>query len=190
MCASCHGAFHLASGELRILLATGYTPTHMGGPIDHRNRYGSWPRGIDPLSGLRCHRDFNLVTVRILYALHDIPLDGGAFCAVPGTHKANYPSPFGDDPSTEPGMIGIPLEGGDAIVFTENLRHGGLPSCRDDARKTIHAMFSPAWVGSQSPAHWNGGIYISQATYDRYTPEQRALFCRSTPGVLIIPDSD
>lgn len=185
------GPHHIGSGEIRYRYRGNYTPTHMGGPIDHRNRYEFLGRAVlDPLSGQRPHRDFNLLTVRILYALHDIEMDQGPLCVVPGTHKANFPSPYGDDPSDEPGMIGIPLKAGDAILFTEHLRHAGFPNLRDEARKTIHMMFSPTWVGSQSPAHWNAGVYITQDTYDRYTPAQRALFCRSTPGVLARPGRD
>jgi hypothetical protein len=49
-------------------------------------------------------------------------------------------------------------------------------------------MFGPTWAGSQSPLHWNGGVYLSTHAYERYTPAQRALFPHSTPGVLQPPE--
>src|SRR5579862_2979153 len=178
------GPFHLVSGELRYRYQGNYTLTHMGGPIDHRNRYEFLGHlAYDPFTNRPIYRDFNLLTVRVIYALHDIPTSPGPFCVVHGTHKSNFFSPYGNNPSEEPGMIGVPVDAGDAIVFTENLRHGGLPNQREDPRKTIHLTFSPAWVGSQSPLHWNGGAYVTPETFGRYTPEQRALFPRSASPV-------
>ena len=47
--------------------------------------------------------------VRMIYFLHDVDMDEGPFCVVPGTHKSNYPSPIGGDPDEEPGMVGLPV---------------------------------------------------------------------------------
>jgi hypothetical protein len=150
------GPHQLASSELRFRYKGNMTLTHMGGVIDARNRFEFVGRPLlDSATGARDHRDFNLLTVRIVYALHDVPIENGAFCAVPGSHKSNLFSPYGDDPTKEPGMAGIVMEAGDAIFFTENLRHGGLPNSLDTPRKTIHLAIGPAWAGSQSPAHWN-----------------------------------
>jgi hypothetical protein len=179
------GPCQLGSGELRYRYKGNITPTHMGGPIDSRNKYEfvGHPM-LNPVTGSRAHRDFNLLTVRVIYALHDVPVENGPFSVVPGTHKANFFSPYEDDPTKEPGMVGIPMKAGDAIFFTENLRHGGLPNLLDTPRKTVHMMYSPVWVGSQSPAHWNKAPYITEETFARYDLDQRALFCQSTPGKL------
>jgi hypothetical protein len=77
-------------------------------------------------------------------------------------------------------MIGIPMEAGDGLFFTENLRHGGLPNLLDRPRKTIHLQIGPTWAGSQSPVHWNKGVHVSAASWLRYSEEQRALFPRSS----------
>jgi phytanoyl-CoA dioxygenase PhyH len=171
------GPFQLVSSELRFRYKGNVTLTHMGGVIDARNRFEFVGRPVfDSATGAKAHRDFNLLTVRIIYALHDVPIENGAFCAVPGSHKANFFSPYGDDPTKEPGMIGIALDAGDVLFFTENLRHGGLPNLSDTPRKTIHLAIGPAWAGSQSPAHWNKNVHVSPEAWMRYSEEQRALF--------------
>jgi hypothetical protein len=121
-------------------------------------------------------RDFDLLSVRILYALHDIPVENGPLCVVPGSHKSNYFSPFADaDPLNEPGMIPLPMQAGDAIIFTENLRHGGFPNRVDRVRKTLHLFYSPRWAGSQSPVHWDDKVHVSEEAWARYSEAQRAL---------------
>jgi hypothetical protein len=171
------GPLQLASSELRYRYKGNVTLTHMGGVIDARNRFEFVGQPVlDSATGARDCRAFNLLTVRIVYALHDVSIENGAFCAVPGSHKSNFFSPYGDDPTKEPGMIGIAMESGDAIFFTENLRHGGLPNLLDVPRKTIHLAIGPAWVASQSPAHWNKNVYVSPEAWTRYSEQQRALF--------------
>jgi len=171
------GPFQIGGSELRFRYRGNMTLTHMGGVIDPRNRYEFVGRPmLDPANGGRDPRDFNLLVVRVLYALEDVPLENGAFCVVPGSHKSNFFSPYGDDPTKEPGMIGLPMEAGDALFFTENLRHGGLPNLLDRPRKTIHFQIGPVWAGSQSPAHWNGSPYVSPEAWSRYSEAQRALF--------------
>jgi len=72
-------------------------------------------------------------------------------------------------------MIPLPLEAGDAIIFTENLRHGGFPNILEKTRKTLHLAISPSWVASMSPVHWNDDVFVSPEAWARYSDEQRAL---------------
>jgi ectoine hydroxylase-related dioxygenase (phytanoyl-CoA dioxygenase family) len=68
---------------------------------------------------------------------------------VPGTHKSNMKSPHGNNPDEEPGMIGLPVEAGDAILFTEHLRHGGLTNRRRvkwQIKTTAHRVFHSAAI--------------------------------------------
>ncbi len=187
------GPYHISSAELRYRYKGNYTPTHMGGPIDPRNRYEFIGRqSLEPITGERKLIDFDLICVRVLYALHDVSLENGPLCVVPGTHKANFFSPYGENPSLEPGMIGIPMNAGDAIFFTENLRHGGFPNALDNTRTTIHLVINPAWVGSQSPAHWDDRMYVAPETFARYSAAQRALFPKvatSPSGTMTGPSS-
>jgi hypothetical protein len=89
------GPFRIASSELRYRHMLNTTHTHMGGPVDVRNRYEFAGREMDDFSKRKkIARDFNLLVVRVLYALHDVPVENGPLCVVPGSHKSNYFSPF------------------------------------------------------------------------------------------------
>jgi len=160
----------IVSSELRYRHRGNITGTHMGGPIDSRNRYTFVP----PNSDGSPRRHFDLLAVRVLYALHDVPVENGPLCIVPGSHKSNYQSPYGKDPLQEPGMVPLPMEAGDALFFTENLRHGGYPNVTDRVRKTVHICYAPAWVGSQSPAHWGGDVFVTPEAWARYSEAQRS----------------
>ncbi len=174
----------LSSSELRYRHKSNITGTHMGGPIDSRNQYQFIGRPIiDSRTGERQMRDFNLLAVRVLYALHEVPMENGPLCVVPGSHKANFHSPYGQDGMKEPGMIGLPMEAGDALFFTENLRHGGFPNLLNRPRKTIHLSFGPAWHPSQSPAHWNDVVHVTEAAWARYSEAQRALLPPPGPAM-------
>ena len=154
------GSVMINSSELRYRHRGNITGTHMGGPIDARNRYRYFGRAARRASGdgRNSAVDFDLLNVRVIYALHDVPAENGPLCVVPGSHKANFHSPYGADPMKEPGMIPVPMETGDALFFTENLRHGGYPNTMERTRKTLHLCFGPSWVGSQSPAHQDGFV--------------------------------
>ena len=152
------------NSEIRIRYRGNCSHTHMGGPIDHKYRYGFNRRGID------------CMMVRTIYFVHGVTCDQGAFCVVPGTHKTNLPSPYGGDPHAEPGMIGLEVEAGDAILFTENLRHGGLVNRSDQVRKTLHVGYGPFWMMSQNVATMDEPQHITAETWERFSEEQRGLF--------------
>jgi hypothetical protein len=183
------GLMRLTSSELRYRHRGNITGSHMGGPIDARNQYRFLGRDMmDPAGGNQIlKRDFDMLTVRVLYALHDLPAENGPLCVVPGSHKANFQSPYGADPLKEPGMIPVPMQAGDALLFTENLRHGGWPNVLDRTRKTVHLCFSASWMGSQSPAHWNGQVHVTEAVWQRYSEAQRALLPAPSPPPISGP---
>lgn len=158
------GRFTINNSEIRIRYPGNATRTHMGGPIDHKYRYAFTDGRID------------CMMVRMVYFLHDVAMDQGPFSVVPGTHKSNYRSPYGNDPDTEPGMIGLPVEAGDAILFTEHLRHGGLTNRSTQTRKTLHVGYGPFWMMSQNIATMDEPPFITEATRARLTPTQNALF--------------
>jgi hypothetical protein len=176
------GPVKIISSELRYRHRGNITGTHMGGPIDARNRYSFFGRQQTASSESRENAvDFDLLNVRVLYALHDMPEENGALCVVPGSHKANFHSPYGPDPLKEPGMKVIPMQAGDALLFTENLRHGGYPNTVDRTRKTLHLCFGPIWVGSQSPAHYDGVVHVTERAWQRYSEAQRSLLPPPSP---------
>lgn len=176
----CAGPHRIVSSELRYRHKSNTTPSHMGGPMDTRNKYEFAGRQLMDLDAQRpTYRHFNLSIVRIVYAIHDVPVENGPLCVVPGTHKANYFSPYDRmAPTDEPGMIPVPMSAGDAIFFSENIRHGGFPNLLDTPRRTLHLAIGPRWMASQSPIHWDGQVYVSAQAWNRYSEAQRAVMPR------------
>ncbi len=158
------GAIRINNSEIRIRYTGNLSGTHMGGPIDHKYRYGFNASGIDAMM------------VRMIYFLQDVDCEQGAFCVVPGTHKTNYPSPYNGKPEDENGMIGLEVKAGDAILFTENLRHGGFTNHSSQVRKTLHIGYGPHWMMSQNIATMDEPQYILPGILERYDVKQRSLF--------------
>ena len=153
------------NSEIRIRYPGNQTAAHCGGPVGLKLRYYYNARGI------------NCMMVRMVYFLHDVGPGQGEFCVVPATHKSNMASPYeGADPDTEPGMIGLSVKTGDAILFTENLRHGGLTNRSRQTRKTLHVGYGPFWMKSQNHSTMDEEPYILPSTFARYTQSQRMLF--------------
>ena len=73
-------------------------------------------------------------------------------------------------------MIGLEVEAGDAILFTENLRHGGFPNQSDQVRKTLHVGYGPHYLMSQNIATMDEPQFITDATRQRLDVTQRNLF--------------
>jgi len=158
------GRIRINNSEIRLRYPSNASVTHMGGPIDHKYRYGFNGKGID------------CMMVRMIYFPHAVTNEEGAFSVVPGTHKTNYNSPYGSNPDEEPAMIGLEVEAGDAILFTENLRHGGLTNRSQKVRKTLHIGYGPGWMMSQNVATMDEPQYILPETLARYSDEQKKLF--------------
>ena len=152
------------NSELRVRYSGNYTGAHGGGPTSHKYRYAANAKGI------------NCMMVRIIYFVHDVSNKEGAFCVVPGTHKSAYPSPYECSVDEEPGMIGLEVKAGDAIVFTENLRHGGFTNRSNQTRKTLHVGYGPDWMMSQNKATMDEPSYITRDTWTRYDEGRRKLF--------------
>ncbi|MCY4070396.1 MAG: phytanoyl-CoA dioxygenase family protein [Chloroflexi bacterium] len=153
------------NSEMRIRYPGNQTASHCGGPVGLKLRYYYNASGI------------NCMMVRMIYFVHDVGPGQGEFCVVPATHKSNMASPYDDaDPDKEPGMIGLPVKAGDAILFTENLRHGGLTNRSRRTRKTLHVGYGPFWMKSQNHSTMDEEPYILPGTFARYTESQRMLF--------------
>ncbi len=160
------------NSEIRIRYPGNQTGSHLGGPVASKYRYTYNERGI------------NCMMLRMIYFVHDVAAGQGEFCVVPATHKSNMESPYvGTDPDKEPGMIGLPVNAGDAILFTENLRHGGLTNRSKQTRKTLHVGYGPFWMKSQNISTMDEEPNILPATFARYSQEQQLLF-RAWPTLL------
>lgn len=159
------GTATINNSEIRIRYPKNATGTHMGGPIGHKYRYAFTNGQID------------CMMVRMVYFLHDVEAHQGPFSVVPATHKSSYNTPYKDmGPDDEPGMVGLPVKAGDAILFTEHLRHGGLINRSEQTRKTLHVGYGPPWMMSQNIATGDEVPYITPQTRKRLNADQNKLF--------------
>ena len=157
------------NSEIRIRYKGNASPHHGGSRGENQKyRYNFASERID------------CMMVRMIYFVHDNDAEGGAFTVVPGTHKSNLPSPYGNDPDTEPGTVALEVKAGWGIFFTEALRHGGRTNRSDRVRKTIHVGYGPYWMQSQNMATMDEPPFVTEATRARWSEEQRQLF-RSWP---------
>ena len=153
------------NSEIRIRYQGNQSGTHGGGDeVSRKYRYRHISQGID------------CMMVRMVYFVQDVTNDQGAFCVVPGSHKTSIPAPYGHDPDEDPSMVGLEVKTGDAIFFTENLRHGGFTNHSDQVRKTLHVGYGPYWMMSQNIATMDEPRYITDETFARYTDDQASLF--------------
>ena len=160
------------NSEIRIRYKGNNSPHHGGARgEDQKYRYNFTKGRID------------CMMVRMIYFIRDNDAAGGAFTVLPGTHKSNLPTPYDPDPDTEPGTVALCVKAGDAILFTEALRHGGRTNVSDRVRKTIHVGYGPFWLQSQNMATMDDPPHITEATRSRWSPEQQALF-RAWPETL------
>ena len=73
-------------------------------------------------------------------------------------------------------MIALEVKTGDAVLFTENLRHGGVPNLSEQVRRTLHVGYGPFWLKSQNIATMDEDPYILGPTLERYDDAQKLLF--------------
>ena len=67
-------------------------------------------------------------------------------------------------------------QNGDAILFTEALRHGGVTNHKNETRMTLHVGYGPYWMMSQNIATMDEPLFIKPETWKRYNTEQKELF--------------
>jgi Phytanoyl-CoA dioxygenase (PhyH) len=85
------------------------------------------------------------------WALVDPPPAGGGFMVVPGSHKAALEFPPEDEERVRAELaVAVPLNAGDAVVFTEAVMHGALPWAGDAPRMALFFKYAPGW------AAWGG----------------------------------
>ena len=154
------------NSEIRIRYR-GNQSTNHGGTRAANGKY----RYLVNRHGIDC------MMVRMVYFLHDVSRERGAFCVIPGTHKGNFDCPYDtNDPDREPGVVGLEVKAGDAIFFTEALRHGGLTNRSTQVRKTLHVGYGPHFMMSQNIATMDEPPYLTDATRARLTAAQLDLF--------------
>jgi ectoine hydroxylase-related dioxygenase (phytanoyl-CoA dioxygenase family) len=80
--------------------------------------------------------------------LTDAPAGAGGFCAVPGSHKSNFPVPpaLADlaCPELASSVVQPVISAGDGLIFSEATLHGTLPWSAAHQRRTVVYRFAPA----------------------------------------------
>jgi len=81
-------------------------------------------------------------------ALTDAPAGAGGFCCVPGSHKSNFPLPTALHDLEGTGSIArqVPLQAGDALLFTEALTHGALAWRGAAERRALLFKYCPGHI--------------------------------------------
>lgn len=107
-------------------------------------------------------RFFSTLTT-VSYALTDVPPGGGGFCVIPGSHKSCIPKPrhFWNIANPPDCVIHIPVQRGDAVIFTEALTHGALPwtSEKDGERRALLFKYCPGYMQWETRSQLPEGDY-------------------------------
>ena len=157
------------NSEMRVRCPGNASPMHMGVGTAQKPKYRY--QVVD--GRISC------MMVRMVYFLHDVAPGDGPMCFVPGSHRGEVARPEPPAmPHQEAGNIGIPVKAGDAILFTEACRHGGLPISSDQQRYTLHVGYGPAHLQSQNISTMDEDINVTDALMARLDAGQRALLVR------------
>ena len=164
------GDFTINNSELRIRYQGNATGMHMGFPHGHTSKYS-----YKVMAGkIHCNM------VRMVYFLHDVAVDQGPICFVPGSHRAELPCPNPTVPvEQEAGVVPIPVQAGDAILFTEACRHGGFINHSAQTRYTLHVGYGPAHLRSQNISSIDEDQNVTPELLSRITPGQAKLLVRN-----------
>ena len=152
------------NSEVRIRYEGNRTGAHMGGPLSRKYTFRRDGGGFD------------CAMVRFIYFTQEVRAADGAFCVVPGSHKDGFPPIEGRLPEDEPDMVPLEVGPGDAVFFTENLRHGGFLNKGPQVRRTLHVGYGSSWMRSQNAGTLDDPPYLTAETWARLTPAQRDLF--------------
>jgi len=147
----------MTQGSEGFIFHGGGTPEleHMSECFYHRFENGRMRNGLMSVS----------------YTLTDTGSEDGGFACIPGSHKANYLCPLEVRRlELDLGCIQhIPLQAGDAVIFTEALTHGTLPWKANFERRLLRYLYAPA-------IHTGGFSGGEFAPYDdELTPLQRLM---------------
>ena len=126
-----------------------YAIYRWGGGYTHMHMHGT---PVNPKCQYRCHNGQMVSTLtKAVFPTVDCGPEDGCFAVVPGTHKANFPRPWGPHPGEDPSLVPLPAKAGDAVVFTEALTHGSTVNTSRRPRRTLYFCYStgymPDWGG-------------------------------------------
>jgi ectoine hydroxylase-related dioxygenase (phytanoyl-CoA dioxygenase family) len=148
-----------------------YYGIHMRAGTERLNLHGGGtPYDPPEYYHFRNGQMYNGLTV-VSWNLADSGPEQGGFCAIPGSHKANYPCPaeIKELHIGHPAVVVPSAPAGSLVIFTEALTHGTAPWTASHQRRSLLYKYSP---GQQS---W-GGNYVQPPADVELTPRQKLLF--------------
>lgn len=133
------------------------TTLHMGGTPIH------------PKASYSCRNGeiFSLLT-KVVYPLRNHDADDGCFAVIPGSHKANFARPA-EPAATDQGLVPVPAQPGDAIIFTEALTHGSYVNRSGRPRRTLYFCYSVGYM----PDWTKYKLHFSERLYAAVNDAQR-----------------
>ena len=160
------------------LLGDGFRLDHLYGIVMRRGAEGFVLHGGGTADDLTSFYQFHNGKMRsgltvVTWNLADCRAGDGGFACVPGSHKANYPTPR--DVALLEKDIGVvkqvEAKAGSAIIFTEALTHGTLPWRASHERRAVLYKYSPGTL-SWARDHLPQGL---GDVLEELTPRQRAV---------------
>ncbi|HEX4964121.1 MAG TPA: phytanoyl-CoA dioxygenase family protein [Thermoanaerobaculia bacterium] len=165
---------------IRELLGTGI------GLIDHAY-YVTPPGGL--IDGTAWHTDVrtrvpgihhagSTMMIRAMYALSDIPPDGGATLVLPGTHRQpdDTPIPIVATPEEMPGAVTLACAAGTAYFFNGNLLHAPSNNRSAVTRRVLLYNYGHKWMRM-----WSGHEPSPRLAAAAQTPMRRQLLGLTPP---------
>ncbi|MEU3400825.1 phytanoyl-CoA dioxygenase family protein [Streptomyces filamentosus] len=148
-----YGVFGRKGGDNNV----GMHLHHGGAPHDPSQSY--YYRDGEMYNGL----------LAVSYALTPAGPGSGGFCVIPGSHKANFPLPESVQAAgSQRPVQHVPVEAGDAVIFTEATTHGTLPWSGANERRILLYKYCPSYMQWEKSSP---GASVD----DRFTPEQQSL---------------
>jgi ectoine hydroxylase-related dioxygenase (phytanoyl-CoA dioxygenase family) len=120
----------------------GYTYLHMGGAPVH------------PKASYMCQNGqiFSLLT-KAVFPIRNHDVEDGCFAVIPGSHKANFPRPWGNHPDENAALIPVAAQPGDIIIFTEAVAHGSVVNLSGRPRRTLYCCYSVGYMPDWTKLH-------------------------------------
>ena len=141
---------------MRLVLAlTGERPQHLLSALTvnrpdsdeitlHNGASGAWRNPANDYQAADGEVFATFINAAI--SLVDVP-EGAGFVCIPGSHKTYFERPEHlHIRSGPPTVVNVPINAGDAVVFTEALCHGALPwPLRDPPRRTMFQRYCTSY---------------------------------------------
>lgn len=139
-----------------------------GRTVYHSNHTPSVTHNFYHFNGRIHHNLF-----QVFYAMRDINPGEGGLQVIPGSHKANYPSP--PDDALKDMYIEIPMKAGSVLLFTHDIRHGSF-NTTDKVRRTVIFTYCPGVIANSF-----GGDTLYQRLFEDAPEESWLKYLLRTP---------